>query len=260
MKKIIIFIAGAILMMACGGKSAEEGISETEGVEFDSIVVDTTVSLTSENGSPTAKLHLSLMFATRGEKIKEINDTLLHSGLVVPDYLSDTPKGTSPKAALDTFLVRFASDYKRNYAPLYQRDRENKSSYDVTLQCKATIRNFAEGIINYQVETFNMAGGKYATQWTLSHNIDVKTGRIVSLDDIIDPTEEKELKKKMIEAMMEKYDCDNLEELREKGIFVGIEPYVTRNVIIKDGALELIYVDSEIAPHDMGEIRVEVKR
>ena len=259
MKKIILYLAFVATVMACGSKGEEKTVMEAEGLEFDSIVADTLVRLTSEKGAPEAKVHLSLMFATKGDNAKAVNDTLLHSGLVVPDYLSDIDAKGNIKAALDTFLIRFANEYKKNYAPLYQRDREHKASYNIVLNCKAKINSYKDGIINYQVETYNYAGGKDGLRWTLSHNIEAKTARILTLDDVLVPGYEKQLKEKVVEALCDKFDADDLKELGEKGVMYDIEPYPSNNFILKDGAIEFIYVDSEIAAHDKGEIRIEVK-
>ena len=73
------------------------------------------------------------------------------------------------------------------------------------------------------------------------------------------PGYEKQLKDKVVEALCDKFDADDLKELGEKGVMYDIEPYPSNNFILKDGAIEFIYVDSEIAAHDKGEIRIEVK-
>ena len=60
--------------------------------------------------------------------------------------------------------------------------------------------------------------------------------------------------------MLKKFEAKDLEGLREKGIFNGIEPYVPTNFILGDDEVEFIYCDTEIAPHAVGEIRIAVPR
>lgn len=256
MKKILFFSAVVAMIIACGGKSYEGSVTEAEGLEFDSVVVDTTVALTSEKGSPEAKVHISMMYAKKGDKAKEINATMLNVMLNVE------AKG-GVKATIDSFATRFVKDYKRNYAPLYSRDRENKSSYNVTLRYNTRVQHYVDNVVCYLVEAYNFAGGEYAMNWTQAYNIDIKTGHILALEDIlkqrgenIDP---ETLTERIVKELCAQFDTKDLEGLREKGLFVGIEPYATNNVILKDDGLEFIYVDSEIAPHDVGEIRVTLK-
>ena len=47
-----------------------------------------------------------------------------------------------------------------------------------------------------------------------------------------------------------------IDELRDKGVFDGIDVYATDNFIMGEKNMTFIYVEDEIAPHSMGEIRV----
>jgi hypothetical protein len=51
---------------------------------------------------------------------------------------------------------------------------------------------------------------------------------------------------------------DDIEGLRSKGLFIGIEPYLPDNFILGDGAIQFIFQCDEIASHTLGEIRVTV--
>ena len=59
-----------------------------------------------------------------------------------------------------------------------------------------------------------------------------------------------------VEELCHQQDAGSLKDLQEKGFFSGIEPYATDNFVLGDGEIRFVYVDSEIAPHETGEITV----
>ena len=55
------------------------------------------------------------------------------------------------------------------------------------------------------------------------------------------------------------YDCDGLDQLRQKGILVDTEPYLSGNFYITDRNITFIYAPGEIAPAAEGEIQVTIE-
>ena len=93
---------------------------------------------------------------------------------------------------------------------------------------------------------------------TIVKNINAETGKILKLSDVFVPGYEQGLEDLIVEKLCKQYEVKDLKGLQEKGLFVGIDPYVTENFILDDGEITFIYCDSEIAPHAMGEIKVEL--
>ena len=59
----IIFLFAAVSLFGCG--NGDRSVSKVDGIEFDSIVVDTTARLTADANSPSCRisLHTTLSYA-----------------------------------------------------------------------------------------------------------------------------------------------------------------------------------------------------
>ena len=132
MKKLLFSSLMPILLMgiitACGGKT--DGNEAEAELAFERIVKDTTIQLTSDASSPQAEVHLMIHYAT-GKNAATVNDTLLRSGILTPDYLSASGSKMSAVEAVDSFLIKYADDYKQAFGGLYAMDKEHGTSYSI---------------------------------------------------------------------------------------------------------------------------------
>ena len=259
MRKLLFSSLMPILLMgiitACGGKT-DSNEAEAE-LAFERIVKDTTIQLTSDASSPQAEVHLMIHYAT-GKNAATVNDTLLRSGILTPDYLSASGSKMSAVEAVDSFLIKYAADYKQDFGRLYAMDKEHGTSYSIQYSCNTKVENGRKGIINYIAEVYSFAGGAHGVNTTIVKNINTETGKILKLSDVFVPGYEQGLEDLIVEKLCKQYEVKDLKGLQEKGLFVGIDPYVTENFILDNGEITFIYCDSEIAPHAMGEIKVEL--
>lgn len=230
----------------------------TERWTFDSIVVDSVVNLSTAENSPTAEIHLNIKYAM-GKKSEKINDTILHCGMLIPDYLVLITPSLSPQQAIDTFLVKYIADYQKSYGDLYARDREHGASYNMKYSCNTHVTSF-NGMFCYIANVYYYAGGAHGQNLTIVKNIDSSTGQIIRNIDLFVPGYDERLTELIVEKLCKRFKADNLKELQEKGIFMAADPYVTENVLIGEKSFTFIYCDTEIAPHSVGEIRVEINR
>lgn len=252
---IALILWGGSLVSCNGNKES----GNEDALEWDSIVKDTIIHLTEEIESPTAEIHLNIKYAL-GKQANTINDTILKSGVLSPDYLALEEKKLSTQEAIDLFVDKYLADYKRDYAALYQKDREHTSSYNLQYSCNTTATEDLEGIVNYVAEVYNYAGGAFGMNFTIVKNIDKSSAKILKLNDFFVPGYEEEAKDIIMKKLCEKFDAKDLDELRKKGIFYGIEPYLPDNFIMKDNEIIFIYCDTEIAPHSIGEIRLAIDK
>lgn len=245
------------ILISCKQQKAENEI-DTDRWTFDSIVVDSIVNLSTIQNSPTAEIHLNIKYAT-GKKSEKINDSILHCGILIPDYLALISTPLSPQQALDTFLVKYIADYKKSYGDLYARDKEHGASYNMKYSCNTHVTSF-RGMFCYVAEVYYYAGGAHGQNLTIVKNIDSSTGQIIRNIDLFVPGYEERLTELIVEKLCKRFKADNLKDLQDKGIFMVADPYVTENVLIGEKSFTFIYCDTEIAPHTMGEIRVDVER
>lgn len=253
-KSIVLLLTSAILS-ACGGGNGQT--AKFSGMEFDSIVVDSTVALSHSKGSPTCHVSLSVQFA-KGEKAELINDTLLRSGIFTPDYLSLGNEKLTVKQAVDSFMNRFVYDYLHDYGDLYRADTNHASSYNCSYIVKTRTCNGAKNILNYIATIQTYAGGAHEIKQTIARNFDVKTGQMLQLDDLFITGADSQLEDIIVAEMADDFDVNDLEGLQEKGVFVDGQVYVPDNFIYGDDDITFIYCEDEIAPHSIGEIRVKI--
>ena len=215
----VIFITA--VLAACGPQSQT---AEIEGMEFDSVVVDSVARLLDIPDAPTCELSLSIQYA-KGGKAEQINDTLLRSGILTPDYLSLDQRKLTVKESVDSFVCRYITDYLKD-------------------------------VLNYIAEVFSYGGGAHGIKQTLVRNFDVKTGHLITLDDLFVSGYEDAMKAKIVEKMSSKFKVKDLQALQDKYIFADSHVYVPENFILEDNKIIFIYCEDEIAPHDVGEIRL----
>lgn len=255
MKKFLFALIATLLIASCGQKQGQT--ARIDGVELDSVVVDTVINLTEETNSPQCKVSLSLQYFRKGKNAQKMNVSLLHAGILMPDYLSLGKESIPFEHAVDSFITRYVSDYKREYAPLYREDHEHRTAYNCTYEVKTKTQNSNDDIVNYVATIVTYGGGEHAIKQTIAKNFNVKTGQLLALGDIFVSGYEESLKDMMLKKLQDKFSANNLEELQKKYIFADHEVYIPENFILGKDKLTFIYCEDEIAPHNVGEIRVE---
>ena len=79
------------------------------------------------------------------------------------------------------------------------------------------------------------------------------------MKDIFVPGYEQELNDLIVKALCKEYNVSDLNALRNKTIFMGIDVYAPDNFIIGTDDITFIYSSDEIACHAEGEIRATIK-
>ena len=251
-RRITWMMLSTMLLMACGGGNSTASF---DGLELDSIVIDTIAKLGKAQDAPRCKLRLSIQYA-KGEKAQKFNDTLLRSGILAPDYFSLSDEKLSVKAILDSFVCRYVSDYLRDYGTLYQADTEHASSYNCDFIVNTSTHDGGNNVMNYIASIYQFGGGEHGIKQTLVKNFDMKTYRLLTLNDIFIDAKHDVLKQQIIDKLCDKFDVDSFEALREKYIFADGDVYLPDTFILEDDQITFIYCEDEIAPHEMGEIRL----
>lgn len=254
---IIIFSIFAMIMAtSCGGKFNNGG-NGTDSLVFDSIKVDSTLWLTEDTAGPRCHVSLSLTYA-KGKNSDYINDSIIRSGILSPDYFSITSQKLKPQEAADSFVTRYLDEYKTSYGELYKADKSHGASYNCEYLVKTYVLQDNDKYYTYIANIYNYGGGAHGSSIVVARNVDTKSGKIVSLKDIFVPGYEQELNNLIINALCEKYNTENIEGLHDKTIFLGIDVYPSDNFILGEDDITFIYSPDEIASHAEGEIRVKI--
>ncbi|MBR1400608.1 MAG: DUF3298 domain-containing protein [Prevotella sp.] len=246
-----------ILLCACGGKKSTPALESEKVMDFSSCKKDTLISLTNSASSPKAEIQLLIHYAT-GKNAKAVNKALFKSGILTPDYISTDSVEREMKDAISLYVQKYAADYKKEYGDMFRRDPIHPNSYNIQYTCETSVKKGRKGVFNYLADVYYFGGGAHGVNSTIAKNIDMENGKILLLEDVFVAGYEDILKEKLVETLCRKYKAKDLNGLREKSIFMNMEPYITENFILGKSSITFIYTDTEIAPHSEGQIEAEI--
>ena len=247
----------AAAMTAC---TSGNGPKQVAGFDIDSIAVDTIVALDGTKNSPVCELSLHLCYLKGDEQAQRLNDTLLRAGVLMPDYFSLNREKLSIEALVDSFVRRYTADYLAEYGPLYRTDKEHASAYQVKYLVNTRFEESTDNIVTHIADIYTFGGGAHGIRQTLVLNIDTEKAKIIRLADILSEDGEERAKNTVVKKMAKQFDVKTRDELEAKDIFSNTDVYLPENFILSGKTITFIYGEDEIAPHEIGEIRVEMNR
>lgn len=107
-----------------------------------------------------------------------INDSIIRSGVLCPDYFSITPHKISVPEAADSFMTRYLNDYKVDYGSLYKADKTHGSSYNCEYIVKTYVSQEAEDYYTYIANIYSYGGGAHGSSVIITKNIDKKAVKL----------------------------------------------------------------------------------
>ena len=156
--------------------------------------------------------------------------------------------------------IAMQQKYKKEYGELYKADKDNVISYNCEYEVKTSILDKSDKYLAYVADVYIYGGGAHGMSVKIVKNIDKASGKIMSLRNVFVPGYEHELNQLILRKLYKKFDVNNLNELHEKTVFLGIDVYPSENFIIGDKSIIFIYSPDEIAFHAAGEIVVEIDK
>lgn len=262
MKKLIVSALIALCLGSCTGNRAVE---MAYGIAFATASADTTVALAPTAGSPQCTISCSILYATGAGPAPRINRTLMSSAALAPIMSAHTEDGQAhgadtrlePKIARATrAYVQTRLETYRQMAAMYHSDPAHADSYGQHITVTTEVAEGADSIINYMVTAHMKTGQEPDQVQTQVINLSARTGRQIALTDIIIEGAEEQLLHDIVAQMARQMDVEGLAGLRAKGIFAYEAPYIAPNFIVAPEGITFIYNIGEVAPVEMGDIRV----
>lgn len=262
MKKLIVSALIALCLGSCTGNRAVE---MAYGIAFATASADTTVTLAPTAGSPQCTISCSILYATGAGAAPHINRTLLSSAALSPILSDNTEDGRADGTAscLEPKVVRAMRAYiqtrleeYRQMAAMYHSDAAHADSYGQHIAVSTEVTEGADSIINYVMTTHIQTGEEAGQTQTQVVNLSARTGRQVALTDLIIEGAEEQLLHDIVAQMARQMGAAGLAGLRAKGIFVHEKPYIAPNFIVAPEGITFIYNIGEVAPVEIGDIRV----
>ena len=217
--------------------------------ETDSMAIPSSFQL------PSCRINIELI--TLGNKeYSDINDSLMRSGILAPEYLSLTNLSLSPKEAVDSFIKRYETDYQTFYAGIYSL-KEDTADFSIGFTLRTEIHEGMDSVLCYTASITNQQGA-VVTQYSVCRNIDLHHGKILHFDDIFVHGATEGLSEAIASQLMKQSGNKTLTALRQAGFFINTDIYPTHNFLLEEDAIIFVYVPGEICDRDKGEIKVEI--
>ncbi|MBQ3658241.1 MAG: DUF4163 domain-containing protein [Bacteroidales bacterium] len=253
MKRISLFLVlTAALIFSCNRSKKADKQSET--LIFDCAEFDTTAFLSTENDSPKCEIKIRLFYA-KGPNAHLINDSVLNSGILPEEELKRGAKKTVPRA-VEIFARNYIKAYKKEFKQAQKDDPEAIiSEQEFTLN--SSYGYGKDSIINYQADSYSFSGGAHGMTYSIALNFDPKTGRLLTIKDILKSGSEDALCEKIVANIAKQYNVSGLDGLKDNGIFDMFDPYIPENYVFGKDTLTLIYEADEIGPHSYGQIKAK---
>ena len=238
MKKILFTALAVLLITSCSKKETNKMPSD---INFKVLSIDSTVHLTDDSKSPACEVKISMLYA-QGKHADKINDTLLRSGILTPDYLSLSNEKLTVRTAVDSFVAHYLSDYQRDYKEIYRQDPEHANTLNNYFKLVTKVSSQKEGYLTYIATISYYGGGAHDIQQTQVRNFDAKTGKLIHLKDIFVPGYENHLNDIIKENLMKRYDVDDWKQLSDRFFFSDGKIYAPENFILGNNYITLFIV------------------
>lgn len=248
--RTIATLTVAACLSACGG-----GDSFSEGLVFDTLTSEKTVSVANESGAPSCNVSLELAYATDSgkERATAINEA-------VAQKLFDM-EGLTLQQVADSFANSYTRDYKQNIAPLYREDADDplkRAWYEYHYNINSEVKDGRKGVTVYTAIIDYYEGGAHGIYQQFIMNFENKTGRLLQLADVFVPGFEQPLNEKLLAALMEMVDSKTIDDLKNKGYLYSMDMFVTDNFILGKDAITFVYNPYEIAPYSYGIVELDL--
>lgn len=250
MKKILYFSIALAAILATSLSSCGNRQLNTDGLKFDSVVVDTTTYMPNGTDTLFAHLHLDVLLA-QGPNASAINDSIIKSGILTDDFMPKDTAGMTAEQKLHAFAANFIKSYRTDCEEFIRSGMQsNTFNYEYNVTSKVQ----GDAILNYIISGDIYLGGAHGTSITIAKNFNRHTGAVLSKNSLFGAEAEKAVESMITKDLMCQFNVKSLTSLQDQGVFMDMKPYVPNNYIIGTDSITFIYMQDEMSPHALGEI------
>lgn len=229
----------------------------SNGVIYDSLSVSKIYHMDNDSTKPSCTVKVKYIFPVKYADagiLSKIQRELNYAILEDESYEALSP---------DSAVEKYAKDYIGNYIdeakvqfPDWAESDETEDYFSFYKSIESKILYDKNKLLSYQVSTMDYKGG--ANSSTLYKNvvIDLKTGNVVTEQDIFIPDYKKVLNAMLTSKIVEQNNVQKAEELLEFGYW-GIEDITSNNnFYLDDSGLIYIFNQGEYSAPSLGKIQV----
>ena len=257
MRNLLLVIV--LTLFASGCDDSHNNLAKKYGLKIISFAIDSTTYLANNAHSPKCEVSIQMQ-CMRGNNAPKINQALIQSGFLVTNNLAQTNESTDMEKALRTFVSQYMDEYINTYGPLYRADSVNPTTYNRRYQLKSELQNNQKDILTYIIYLSTAAGTSQTSNQTIAKNFNLKTGELITLSDLFIEGYEESLKDIILEKLQKRLKNHRTEFQKQEGSLKEADIYITDNYVIGKNKITFIYCEDEIAPHECGEMRVDLSK
>jgi hypothetical protein len=249
-------LACIIVLASCKKTQPTAVVNE---VTFDTIQISDIYHLEGDSTKPSCSLKLNYIAPVKYAD-QDILDKM-QKELNVLVFEDELLGSMSPQDAAKRFAKNYIENYKEEAQTRFpnwaeSHETEDYFSFYKTIETVVLYNN--SSLLSYQVSAMDYKGG--ANSYTAYKNavIDLKTGKLLSEEDIFKSGYEKALNQILIDKIVSQNKAKKAEDLLELG-FWGIEDLTSNgNFLIDSTKLTYIFSQGEYSAPSLGEIRVTI--
>ena len=205
-----------------------------------------------ENFCYQIKLDLDTL-AGESELAKQLSAVLCDSVI----YNSGCP---TVMGAMTAFADSMKAEWEAELAERYEPESDWKETlqYYYTIE-GAPLEDGQEGVLSYQTTTDCYLGGAHGSHVVNYYNFDKKSGKLLSIEDVVPAEKEMLVLMAMEEQLCKDWEAEDITDLQEKtGITMLGDLYLTNNFLLKNDSILFLFNQYEIAPYAAGLISVTI--
>ena len=198
-------------------------------------------------------------------KLDTLPDSLALAGqltTVLCDSVLYTPGCATIGEAMTAFADSVEAEWKAELAERYEPESEYKDMFQYHYFITGNpVDNALDSIMSYQVLTSCYLGGAHGSHVVQYFNFERKSGKLLTIQDIVPPAKETLMLKAMQDRLCKDYEVKDIAELQEQtGITMLGDLYLTNNFLLQGDSILFLFNQYDIAPYAAGLISVTLPR
>jgi hypothetical protein len=256
-KLLLIFVLAGIFMSSC--RTDRKTIAENN-IRFDSISVDKTYHMLDQPDNPDCNLQVKFVYpVTFGNKevLSRIKEHFIAS------CFGDMYEELTPEQAVDEYVNIYLEDYKSLEGDFKEEKEKSKDapvaswfSYYEILSDEITFNK--ANLLSYTINFENYTGGAHGAHTHTNVVLNLKTGEIVTEDDIFIEGYQDALALMLVDKIAKQNEVENARELESIGFFSADEIFPNGNFLIDEEGITYYFNEYEIAAYVVGTTRVKL--
>lgn len=237
------FCIMAITLFSCNTKSAPS--VENNSIEFNTINSIENYHWNNDSTQPSCNLKLAFTYPSTYEN-KAILDSLQR--IFVSCFFNEMYTLYTPEDAIINYTKAYIDNYKEDVKIFHLNndahdDKEEYFSYYETISNE--IKFNSNNILAFQVVQSNYKGGANSYEFLKNYSINLKTGKLITEDDIFKPGYEKLLSPIFRDYLIKSNNVQTISELENLGYLDIAEMTPNNNFFLDDKGITYIFNKGE---------------